>query len=124
MSQTLIIILRYALIALIWIGALLFAGPSETVLGITALICAAIASAAIASPQVDSARSREQNAASKAKNDRTADPMALLTPEDLEDLRQEARERIRQRLIDGGEGELGTLDSLLAEDDTAKRQTK
>lgn len=131
--------LRYLVIGVIWVGVLAFAliaalgtasgtvdaSPLEGI-GFAAFVGAAVATVALTSPDFLRLIQRGSTAAeaAKPKNEDAASPMALLTPEDLEDLRQEARERIRQRLIDGGEGELGTLDALLAEDHTARRQTK
>ncbi|MBK9125696.1 MAG: hypothetical protein IPM16_21580 [Chloroflexi bacterium] len=129
--------LRYLVIGIIWLGVLAFAliaalgtasgtvdaSPLEGI-GFAAFVGAAVATVALTSP--DFLRLMQRGSAvaeaAKAKNEDSANPMALLTPEDLEDLRHEARERIRQRLIDGGDGELSTLDSLLAEDDRMQRR--
>lgn len=59
----------------------------------------------------------------KRKNDQTGgfDPLGLLSPEDLEDLRAEVKQRLRERMLTGADGEVSSLDALL-NDAQAKRR--
>ncbi|MBW7879858.1 MAG: hypothetical protein H3C32_11160, partial [Anaerolineae bacterium] len=45
----------------------------------------------------------------------TLNALNLLTDEDLEDLRFEIKQHLRERLLSGQDGELGGLDALIAE---------
>lgn len=52
----------------------------------------------------------------KTKNDElTLSALNLLTDEDLEDLRFEIKQHLRERLLSGQDGELGGLDALIVE---------
>jgi hypothetical protein len=66
-----------------------------------------------AAPQLDA----------KRKNDHAGglDPLALLSPEDLDDLRAEMKQRLRERMLTGADGEVSSLDALL-NDAQAKRR--
>lgn len=53
---------------------------------------------------------------SKRKNDQVTgmNPLDVLTPEDLYELRQDIKDELRARILGGSDGELTSLDSLLA----------
>ncbi|MCU0465514.1 MAG: hypothetical protein MUF38_13210 [Anaerolineae bacterium] len=62
----------------------------------------------------------------KAKNSQVGgiDPelMALLSDDDLDDLRAEVKEQLRQRILSGADGELSSLDELINNAPRAKRK--
>lgn len=61
----------------------------------------------------------------KRKNDETdLDPMGLLTEDDREELRQELKQELRARISSGTDGELSTLDALLADPEISRKTTK
>jgi hypothetical protein len=115
-------------ISMFLFGAL-FGSSTDNVTGITiaALICATIATGFILNNDPDTETAKKNNAHSneKPKNDQRdggLDPMSLLTPDDIDELRAEVKAQLRQRLLNGGEGELGSLDALLAEQDKPARR--
>jgi hypothetical protein len=61
----------------------------------------------------------------KRKNsDDDLDPMGLLTDADREELRQELKRELRERMSSGSDGELSTLDALLADPKLSRKITK
>lgn len=130
-------IAKYIVVGLIWVGVLTFAVVTASTsalsssnleplaaIGIAAFITAAISTGVILVPGAFSKSDAESSArvSEKPKNDRSADPMSLLTPDDLEDLRAEMKQRLRERMLSAGEGELTPLDSLLAEQEHKARR--
>ncbi len=135
MNNNTLNIMRYSIVAMIWVGVLvlgIFAivngssvnGSSNDAaipIGIAAFVTAAIATGFILDND-KKANATEQSTNAKRKNDHSGglDPLSLLTPDDLEDLRQEVKERLRERIVSGEDGELSSLDALLA--DSRKRK--
>lgn len=67
--------------------------------------------------------------AGKRKNDQTgglsADMLALLDEDDIAELRQRVKNRLIERIEGGGDGELSSLDALLADQDqSAPRKSR
>ena len=59
----------------------------------------------------------------KRKNDqRGIDPLSLLTEDDIAELREDIKHSLRRRILEGQDGELGSLDALLAETDHKARR--
>ncbi|MBK9125698.1 MAG: hypothetical protein IPM16_21590 [Chloroflexi bacterium] len=130
-------IAKYIVVGLIWIGVLTFAVVTASTsalsssnleplaaIGIAAFITAAISTGVILVPGAFSKSDGDTAArtSEKPKNDRSADPMSLLTPDDLDELRAEMKQRLRERMLSAGEGELTPLDSLLAEQEHKARR--
>lgn len=127
---------KYGVVAIIWAGVLVFGialvqtstlGSSDTAvpLGIAAFVTAAVSTGIILTqPGEQSAhgeRKTQADDSSKRKNDQGgANPMSLLTDEDIEELRQEVKEDMRRRLIDGGDAV--SFESLLAEQEDRRRR--
>lgn len=67
----------------------------------------------------------DQHAAAvrKRKNEesRAADPMSLLTDEDIEELRAEMKDRLRRRMLEGDGEEPASFEALLTEREQRKR---
>jgi len=130
MNNNTLNIMRYSIVAMIWVGVLVLgifaivSGSSNDAaipIGIAAFVTAAIATGFILDND-KKANATEQSTNAKRKNDHSGglDPLSLLTPDDLEDLRQEVKERLRERIVSGEDGELSSLDALLA--DSRKRK--
>jgi hypothetical protein len=127
---------KYVLVALIWTGVILFGialsgniaiaggdGPPMVGLGIAAFIAAAIASAAALAGGAKETEKETSVEISKRKNDqRSIDPMSLLTEDDIAELREDIKHSLRRRILEGQDGELGSLDALLAENDHKARR--
>ncbi|MBK9125695.1 MAG: hypothetical protein IPM16_21575 [Chloroflexi bacterium] len=108
-------------------GIVGFSGLSESVafsdllpVFAVALVSAAVATYIIIERVPDAARRsaayHDETALDKTKNDQlTLSALNLLTDEDLEDLRFEIKQHLRERLLTGQDGELGGLDALIAE---------
>ncbi len=118
-------IMRYAIVGMIWVGVLvlgIFAvisgsdNDASIPIGIAAFVTAAIATGFILDND-KKANESEQSANAKRKNEHSGglDPLSLLTPDDLEDLRQEVKDRLRERILSGEDGELSSLDALLTD---------
>lgn len=101
------------------------------VLGIVMLVIAGVSTiilidgkqAVKAATKSATASQRSRTVKAKPKNDQQnsgLDPMSLLTQEDIDELRAEIKAQLRQRLLSGTEGELGSLDALLANQDDAQ----
>lgn len=134
--------IRYLMVALIWAAVIvmaisvflfgaIFTSSTDNMTGITiaALICATIATGFILNndPDTEAAKKNNSQSHAKPKNDHQnngLDPMSLLTPEDIDELRAEVKAQLRQRLLNGAEGELGSLDALLANQDDAQARRK
>ncbi len=86
-----------------------------------ALVTAAVSTSVIVRRVPDTThrpatRDEDDTHSDKAKNDQlTLNALNLLTDEDLEDLRFEIKQHLRERLLSGQDGELGGLDALIAE---------
>jgi len=50
--------------------------------------------------------------------------LALLDEDDLAELRQRVKNRLIERIDGGGDGELSSLDALLADQDTPPRKNR
>lgn len=136
MNNSWFVMARYGIVALIWTGVLVLAislsgnialmsdgGDGLVGLGIAAFICAAIATGFLmqdlGQPKPEAT---EATASGKAKNDqRGIDPLSLLSDDDLAELRADIKDSLRRRVLEGQDGELGTLDALLAENDRRRR---
>ncbi len=129
-------IARYALVALIWGGVILFGialsgniaaaggeGAPMVGLGIAAFVAAAIASAAALAGGTKEIEKETSAETAKRKNDqRGIDPLSLLTEDDIAELREDIKHNLRRRMLEGQDGELGSLDALLADTDHQARR--
>lgn len=59
----------------------------------------------------------------KAKND-DLDPLRVLSSDDIDELREEIKSELRSRIAGGTDGELSSLDALLAEQKTPEKANK
>lgn len=59
----------------------------------------------------------------KAKND-DLDPLRVLSDDDIDQLREEIKSELRSRIAGGTDGELSSLDALLAEQKTPDKASK
>lgn len=66
-------------------------------------------------PMIEVSNDGEKSSAKRKNSERALDPLSLLTPEDLEDLRQDIKTRLRERILSGEDGELSSLDALLTD---------
>lgn len=117
-------LVRYGVVGLIWIGVLvlgIFAvvnshlSDSGVPIAIVGFISAAVATGFLLNPD-EAKTEKEAKSTTKNKNeDRGLDALSLLTPQDLDDLRQDIKDRLRERILSGEDGELSSLDSLLTD---------
>ncbi len=128
--------LKYVVVGLIWIGAFILAGlmiltgalssgGANFLMGGALFVATGLATGAMFNwGQIDeNAHKREAEDAGKAKNDqRSIDPLSLLTDDDIAELREDIKRSLRLRLLQGQDGELGSLDALLAERDQRARR--
>lgn len=122
-------IARYFLITLIWLGALglslailISSATDVSVFQMVILLCAlsgAIAGTYILNPTTQALpdqANREAESVGKRKNEQAGfTPLDLLTPDDLEELRAEMKQRIRERMLSDTDGDMASLDDLLNE---------
>lgn len=125
--------IRYVAVAMIWtvilmLSASIYGSNSDNATGIiiVGLICATFFSMFALSDEFSdskTAAAERETHQGKRKNDETRDidPVSLLTQEDVDELRAEVKAQMRQRLLNGAEGELGSLDALLADHDKSLR---
>ncbi|MBK9125694.1 MAG: hypothetical protein IPM16_21570 [Chloroflexi bacterium] len=131
---------RYALIAVIWLGVLIFSMGMTAIISVfsdagiafqdvfplmvLSVIGAAVSTSIIAATsrdsgagvQAQSQRVDSRVAQSKSKNDQLGlDPVSLLTEDDLEELRAEVKQHLRARLLSGEGAEMSSFEDLLAE---------
>lgn len=129
------VIIRYITTGLIWIGVLLLgmfaisvseanADSAAIPIAITAFITAAIATGFLLNDEIkDGSEKKIAEADAKRKNDQAGfNPIDLLTEDDLDDLRAEVKEQLRQRILSGADGELSSLDELINNAPRAKRK--
>ncbi|MCU0465513.1 MAG: hypothetical protein MUF38_13205 [Anaerolineae bacterium] len=129
------VIIRYITTGLIWVGVLILGifaiivSDSNTdsaaiPIAITAFITAAIATGFLLNDEIkDGSEKKTTTADSKRKNDQSGfNPIDLLTEDDLDDLRAEVKEQLRQRILSGADGELSSLDELINNAPRAKRK--
>jgi hypothetical protein len=130
--------IRYVLIALMWtvvvlLSLSLYGSNPENATGIiiVGLICATFFSMFVLSDEladfkIAAAEAARETGQGKRKNDQSGvlDPISLLTSDDIDELRAEVKAQMRLRLLEGGEGELGSLDALLAEHDNKSTRRK
>lgn len=129
------VIIRYITTGLIWIGVLLLgmfaisvseanADSAAIPIAITAFITAAIATGFLLNDEIkDGSEKKTAEADAKRKNDQAGfNPIDLLTEDDLDDLRAEVKEQLRQRILSGADGELSSLDELINNAPRAKRK--
>ena len=83
--------------------------------------------------QAKAHQAREQNEYSqsstgKRKNEQAGGPssdmLALLSEDDLEELRERVKNRLIDRIEGGGDGELSSLDALLADQDAPRKNRR
>ena len=131
---------KYALVAVIWTGVILFGialsgnvavaggeGSPLVGMGIAAFIAAAVASAAAltgGSKETENEKAADQATQPlKRKNEQSnIDPLSLLTEDDIAELREDIKHNLRRRMLEGQDGELGSLDALLADNDQKARR--
>lgn len=125
--------LRYIVVAIIWVGMFILGGLMVIggsleglggLMGAAGFTGAAIASGALVNwGQIETPAAPREDEQNKRKNDqRGLDPMSLLTEEDIAELREEIKYDLRRRLLQREEGEMDSLDSLLAGQDSQKRR--
>lgn len=117
-------IIRYSVVGVIWIGVLLLGifavvnshlSDAGIPIAIVGFISAAVATGFLLNPD-EAQTEKEAKSTAKSKNeDRGLDALSLLTPQDLDDLRQDIKDRLRERILSGEDGELSSLDSLLTD---------
>lgn len=116
---------RYIVVGVIWIGVLVLGifsvvnsqlSDAGIPVAIAGFITAAIATGFILNDEHHTPNKDDEKSSGKRKNsDGGLDPLSLLTPDDLEDLRQDIKDRLRERILSGEDGELSSLDALLTE---------
>ncbi len=122
-------------VAIIWVGMLVLGGLMVTsstfsadglggLMGAAGFTAAAIATGALVKwGQIEPQPTVQESEQSKRKNDpRGLDPMSLLTEEDIAELREEVKYDLRRRLLQHEDGEMNTLDALLADKESYKRR--
>lgn len=118
--------------AVLAVMAMIFAGANIVLIGILATAAVVGTAAVVTSNSSDSSTS-EDSAREKAKNDFASsnsrwdqagmrDLLELLDEDDLRDLRQRIKRRVIDAIEMGSDGELSTLDALLAEQQLQKRK--
>jgi len=79
-------------------------------------------------PMIEVNKDSDRSSISKRKNDQAGglspDMLALLDEDDLAELRQRVKNRLIERIDGGGDGELSSLDALLADQDTPPRKNR
>jgi len=79
-------------------------------------------------PTSEANTSTDSSNTSKRKNDQagglSAEMMALLDEDDIEELRDRMKNRLIERIEGGGDGELSSLDALLSDPDYAPRKNR
>lgn len=127
---------KYAIVALIWIGVFIIAGllivtgalqyELAGMMGAAAFIAAFLGSGVLFNwGQIEETSAVQRTAADDAKQkneQRGIDPLSLLTEDDIAELREDIKHSLRRRLLEGQDGELGSLDALLAERDQQSRR--
>lgn len=126
--------IRYKVAGFIWLGAFILAGlmiltgalasgSANFLMGGALFIGAGLATGAMFNwGQLPETPKAEQIDQSKRKNDSGIDPLSLLTEDDIAELREDIKHNLRVRLLQGQDGELGSLDALLAERDQRARR--
>jgi hypothetical protein len=127
---------KYGVVALIWLGVFVIAGMMVIsgalqfelagLMGGAAFIAAFLGTGVLLQwGQVPEAPAVQQTTTddSKRKNDqRGVDPLSLLTDDDIAELREDIKHNLRRRMLEGQDGELGSLDALLADSDQRARR--
>ena len=117
-------IIRSIVAGVIWTGVLVLGifgvingSDSSIPISIVAFITAAVATGFLFNPDNNKDISAAKSSDAKRKNDHSdgLDPLSLLTPDDLDELRQDIKDRLRERILSGEDGELSSLDSLLTD---------
>lgn len=127
--------LKYALAALIWIGVfvlsffILVSGGVEAnsmgwFMGAALFVGAALSTGFMFNwgqvPEIPAQLPPQYN--EKPKNTQGGlDPMALLTDEDIAEIRADIKESVRRRLMQDADGELNSIDALLADQEQKQR---
>lgn len=128
--------IKYGVVALIWLGVFIIAGMMIVsgglqfelagLMGGAAFIAAFLGTGVLLNwgqvPEIPAVQ-QTTNDDSKRKNDqRGIDPMSLLTDDDIAELREDIKHNLRRRILEGQDGELGSLDALLVESDHKARR--
>ena len=127
---------KYGVVALIWIGVFVIAGMMiignamqydlAGFMGAAAFIGAFLGTGVLLNwGQIPETPAVQQTTTddSKRKNDqRGIDPLSLLTDDDIAELREDIKHSLRRRMLEGQDGELGSLDALLADNDQRARR--
>ena len=127
---------KYMLVAVIWTGVILFGislsgniaasgGEASPMvgMGIAAFIAAAVATAFTLGDDSAEKAAEQANHPLKRKNEQSnIDPLSLLTEDDIAELREDIKHNLRRRMLEGQDGELGSLDALLADNDQKARR--
>jgi hypothetical protein len=99
--------------------AILFAGGNFILIGVLA-VAAVLGTAAVAEGGGEK-EAAEKSKRSASSNDTNA-LLELLDEDDLRELRGRVKQRLLDRIDEGGDGELSSLDALLAEQQLQKRR--
>ena len=136
MDNTPVQLAKYAVVALIWIGVFVIAGlmiASEALqyeltglMGGAAFIAAFLGTGVLLQwgqfPEQPVQQKTETDTAKRKNEQRGIDPLSLLTEDDIAELREDIKHNLRRRMLEGQDGELGSLDALLADTDHQARR--
>jgi hypothetical protein len=128
--------MKYGVVALIWIGVFVIAGMMiigdalqyelTGLMGGAAFIAAFLGTGVLLQwgqiPEQPVQQKTETDTAKPKNEQRGIDPLSLLTEDDIAELREDIKHNLRRRMLEGQDGELGSLDALLAETDHKARR--
>lgn len=124
---------KYVLIGVIWLSVFVFAvlmvifgalaDGLGGLMGGAAFLGAAFATGVLLNwGELPKQAPAQDSDNAKRKNDSSLDPLSLLTEEDIAELREDVKRALRLRLLEGQDGELGSLDALLIEQEKRSRR--
>ena len=128
--------IKYGVVGLIWLGVFVIAGMmilgDSLQYGLTGLMGGAAFIAAFLGtgvllqwgqvPEQPVQQKTETDTAKRKNEQRGIDPLSLLTEDDIAELREDIKHNLRRRMLEGQDGELGSLDALLADTDQRARR--
>lgn len=127
---------KYAVVAVIWIGVFVTVGliiAAEALqyeltglMGAAAFISAFLGTGVLLQwgqfPDQPIQQKTETDVTKQKNEQRGIDPLSLLTDDDIAELREDIKHNLRRRMLEGQDGELGSLDALLADRDQRARR--
>jgi hypothetical protein len=128
--------IKYGVVALIWLGVFIIAGMMiisgglqfelAGLMGGAAFIAAFLGTGVLLNwgqiPETTDTQQKTSDDAKRKNDQRGIDPMSLLTDDDIAELREDIKHNLRRRMLEGQDGELGSLDALLVESDHKARR--